>query len=84
MPNIIFIKQILNYFWSLQKPKNVAERNVLWSVCYFSGHLLKSAIFVIQKAAAPKNGVEFGQTSIDAISNSQDPPKFQNQSMDPP
>ena len=28
------------------------------------GYLLKSPIFVIQKAATPKNGVEFRQNSI--------------------
>ena len=31
------------------------------------GCLLKSPIFVVQKAAAPKNGVEFRQQSICAI-----------------
>ena len=31
------------------------------------GHLLKSTIFVVQRAAAPKNGVEFRQKSIGAI-----------------
>ena len=31
------------------------------------GRLLKSPIFVIQKAAAPKNGAEFNQKSIGVI-----------------
>ena len=31
---------------------------------------LKSSIFVVQKAAAPKTGVEFRQTSIDTIRSS--------------
>ena len=31
------------------------------------GRLLKSTIFVVQRAAAPKNGVEFRQKSIGAI-----------------
>ena len=31
---------------------------------------LKSSIFVVQRAAAPKNGVEFRQGSIGAISSS--------------
>ena len=31
------------------------------------GHLLISTIFVVQRAAAPKNGVEFRQKSIGAI-----------------
>ena len=34
------------------------------------GCLLKSAIFVIQKAAAPKNGVEFRQRPIGDIRRS--------------
>ena len=32
------------------------------------GHLLKLPVFVIQKVVAPKNGVEFCQKSIGAIS----------------
>ena len=31
------------------------------------GRLLKSSIFVVQKAAAPRNGVEFHQRSIGAL-----------------
>ena len=31
------------------------------------GRLIKSPIFVVQKAAAPNNGVEFHQKSIDVI-----------------
>ena len=31
------------------------------------GRLLKSPIFVVQKAAAPKNGVEFRQRSIGVV-----------------
>ena len=31
------------------------------------GCLLKSSIFVVQKAATPKNGLEFCQWSIDAL-----------------
>ena len=34
------------------------------------GRLLKSSIFVVQKAAAPKNGVEFRQRSIGALRSS--------------
>ena len=34
------------------------------------GRLLKSPIFVVQKAAAPKNGVEFRHKSIGAIRSS--------------
>ena len=33
----------------------------------FLGRLLKSSIFVVQKAAAPKNGEEFRQRSIGTI-----------------
>ena len=34
------------------------------------GRLQKSTVFVIQKAAEPKNGVEFGHKSIVAIRSS--------------
>ena len=37
---------------------------------YFSGCLLKLPIFAVQKATAPKNGVEFRQGSICAIRSS--------------
>ena len=38
-----------------------------WGNFHFRSSLLKSPIFVIQKAAAPKNGVEFCQNPICAV-----------------